>query len=82
MPIPPVAICIDSTDMVYVSETHSVNADCDLNQLSAFDNNGKFLANLGSLPVGVSTTRIFGMAVDKDDNLYVCDSAGGCVRVY
>ena len=70
--------------MVYICSDSYSDRSISKFRVSVFDNKLKFLASLGTLKMHQSEwyTDTLRIAVDKDDNLYVCDSAGGCVRVY
>ena len=71
----PRAICVDSTDTVYVSSEES--------HVSVYDNEGRLLTRFkcGERKEGFYTYH-YALAVDKTGNLYVCDSPNGCLVIY
>ena len=74
---------MDSTGTVYVSE-HCLEEMGQgflfQNHLSVYDSSGQFLKTLNN-PLPMAKT-ILGMAVDKDDNLYVFDRHDNYVHIY
>lgn len=72
----PTYVTVDSTDTVYVTDTLNFT-------VRVFDNQGKFVRNLGQ--IGDSPgylARPKGVAVDSDNNLYVLDSIFGNFQIF
>ena len=66
----PLRICIDSNDIMYVTDKH---------QVIMFTTEGKFLGSFGG--TGRQDFQPRGVAVDKTGNFYVCDVSNGEVLV-
>ena len=68
----PFGICIDSDDIVYVTDRRE-------HKVMAFNKEGKYLGSFGRS--GRSPLNPCGVAVDKTGNVYVCDYVTGEVLV-
>ena len=72
----PIAVAIDSRDMVYVCERHNT-------RVSVFTSEGEFLTsfgNKGNQPGQFGYPR--GVCVDNSGVVYVCDSHKKCVQMF
>jgi len=79
----PSHLAIDSTDRVIVSSWPSLRGD---KAISIFDSTGQLLSRIYGRPQSAYAAAVFsrphGVAVDKDDNIYVADSRGGKIIVF
>ena len=72
----PFGIAVDSSDTVYVSER---NRDC----ISVFTAEGEYLTTFGG--EGKAEGQFdcpFGLHIDKNDSLLVCDSDNGRIQIF
>ena len=72
----PLSIAIDSHNVVYVSEWGN-------SRVSIFTTDGEFIKSFGSKRNGpVQFDRPYGIGLDKNGTLYVCDTDNNCIQIF